>query len=440
MSLSVTFMVPPISGHDYQPITETMYGTITEETMLNVSLNQEVGAISTLTFSTISTTIYVHYNGHEYDTSIDDILKPGKTLVIFKENDTEVFYGRIYEIGKGVDGAGITKVICEDLSGYLRESFIWYSKEYDDDESSQFRALEGDSVAELLSALRDNHNNYMEMSYNLNVHETYWTGNVSCGFYGFTGITNETLNSDLSLDGLSTLEALNTIFDDLGYEWDILMPQPRFILVRAAPRITAYGGGVIETGKTLKSASKSENVRDMFSAIMPLGGFGYNERRLTLSNQDFPYSLNGGYPTYTIDDLKIPSDPTKETKDGERQVLYAVNRVLYYKYGLRIKTVIYDDVSIDSNDDEEVAAARQLLVDLAKIDAELLNSNIVEWNVNAVDLYNVGIGPKYILYASYTIHDTANDITATNVRLIKINKNYDDPSASSFSFELPTEV
>lgn len=440
MALSITFMIPPISGHDYGPIAETTYGTIGDDTLFNVSLDQEVGSVTTFSFSTIATTIFAYHNGSGADIPIVNILKPGKTLVKFKENGAEVFYGRIYSVGKGVDGADVLRVICEDLSGYLRESFIWYSKEYDDDENSQFRAMAGDSVSELLNAIKDNHNNYMAMAYELNAHSTYWTGNVSCGIREYTGISSETLNSDLSLDGMSTMEALNAIFDDLGYEWDILNPSAKCIVVRAAPRIVVSGGGTIATGKTLRSASRTENVRDMFSAIMPLGGYGYNERRLSLSNQDFPYSLNGGYPQYTIDTLKIPSDPTKETTDGERQVLYAVNTTLYNKYGLRIKTVIYDDIAVDTNDDEEIAAARQVLVDLAKIDAEELNQSIVEWNVDAVDLYNVGIGPQYILYALYNINDTINNISVSNSRLIKIHKNYDRPADSNFSFELPTEV
>ena len=435
MSLSITFMIPPISGHDFQPIAETTYGTIGDDKIFNVSLTRELGSITQFSFTTIETTIFAYYNGYGQDIPFMNIIRPGKTLVIFKDNNVEVFYGRIYSVGRGVNGADTIKIICEDITGYLRESFIWYSNKYDDDEDAQYRANEGDSVADLLSAIIDNHNNYMELSYDLHIYSTYSTGNPSCEFAGVTGITNETLNSNLSLDGVSTLEALNDIFDDIGYEWDLSSLTGRQISLIAGPRLHATGGGTIATGKTLKSANKVECVRDMFSAILPLGGFGYNARRLSLSNDDFPISMAMGYPTYTIDDLKHST-----TTDGERKVIYAVNPTLYARYGLRIKTIIYDEITADSKRDTDIAEARDTLVELAKIDAELLNTDIVTWEVQAVDLSAVGIGPNYIMYADYNIVDTINNISVTDVRLIKMDKNYDDPSKSNFSFELPTDV
>lgn len=441
MSLRIRFMNPPISGFDYGPIAETEYGDINDDVIFNVSLMQELGSISSFSFSTIATTVFTYYNGSGMDKPLRNVLTPGKTLIKVYENGNVIFYGRIFSMGRGVDGADTTRIICEDLRGYLRESFIFYSYDSDDDENAQYRALEGDSVQELLNAIIENHNNYMEMSYNLVNHGTYWSGNVSCRIETVSGVASgATLNNDLSLDGLSTLEALEQIFDDQGYEYTIADATAPFILIICSKKLNYGNRGTIETGKTLKSASKTENVQDMFSAVLPLGGFSYSGRRLSLTNSDFPVSMSQGYPTSTIDDLKPPSDPTKQNTDGERVVIYAVNSALYAKYGLRIKTSIYDDVVCNTDTDEDISYARQILVDLAKLEAEALNQDIVEWNVQAVDLHNVGIGPTYVLFGKYTIVDRINGITASNARLIKINKNYDNPANSSFGFEISTSV
>lgn len=441
MSLRIRFMNPPISGFTYEPIAETVYGDINDDVIFNVNLVQELGSITSFTFSTIATTVFAYTNGAGSDVPIRNVLIPGKTLIRVYDNGNIVFYGRIYSMGKGVDGADTIRIICEDLRGYLRESFIFYSYDADDDEDAQYRAKKDDDVLTLVNAIIENHNNYMEMTYNLVKHDTYWTGNVSCRIETVSGIPSGTkLKNDLSLDGISTLEALEQIFDDMGYEYTIASATTPYIVLTCAKQLDNGPKGTIETGKTLKSASKTENVQDMFSAILPLGGFGYCGRRLSLSNSDFPVSMSQGYPQYTIDDLKPPSDPTQENTDGERRVIYGVNAALYAKYGLRIKTVFYDDVVCDTDMPEDLYEQRQILVDLCKKDVEKLNQDIVEWNVEAADLSAIGLGPTFVLFGKYNIVDRINNITANNARLIKFDKNYDEPANSSLSFEISTSV
>lgn len=439
MSLRIRFMNPPISGHNYEPT--GVYGDINDNVIFNVNLVQELGSITSFTFSTIATTVFAYDGGTGTDRPIRDILIPGKTLIRLYDNGNVIFIGRIYSMGKAVDGADTIRIICEDLRGYLRESFIFYSYDTDDDEDAQYRAKKDDDVQTLVNAIIENHNNYMEMTYNLVRHETYSEGNVCCEFKAVFGIPSGTkLKNDLSLDGMSTLEALEQIFEDMGFEYAVAGDSTPFIQLYCAKKINQGVGGTIETGKTLKSASRTENVQDMFSAILPLGGFGYSGRRLSLSNSDFPVSMNQGYPTYTIDDLKPPQDPTQTNQDGERRVIYAVNSALYSKYGLRIKTVFYDDVTCDTDMPEDLAENRQKLVDLCKKDVEKLNQDVIEWSVEAADLSSVGIGPTYVLFKTYTINDRINNITVNNARLIKIDRNYDEPANSSFEFEISTGV
>lgn len=414
-------------------------GGIGPSTIFDVSLTMEKGSIYTFEASSIT---------NEAGTGIrlTDLVIPGKTHATFTEGNTTIMAGRVFSIGNGINQHGAVSICCEDCRGYLRESFIWYSIEPDDAESEpgeipdeKFRAKKGDLVRPLLNAIATNHNIFMTACYG---EDTFGTmGNI-------TGLDpTATLKNDLSLDGVSTYEALNLIFEDQGLEWDLsnLMGG---IKIQCAKKLSSPGGGIITSGRSLKSLAKTMNVQESYSAILPLGGFSYNERRLSLSNHDFntqeaqaqlssdPTAIDRFVQVWDSEKQEWADDP-----EGEREGILAINQALVAKFGLRIQVNIYDETSADFEDAEDIAEQRDVLVKLAKKDAEKLNNGIVEWSVEAADLSGVGIGPSFnALYGKYTITDSINGITVANARLIKMSKNYDDPSSSSFEFEIPTGV
>lgn len=414
--------------------------SVSANSIFNVTADLEKGAIGSFTFSSI-------FNQFTSNT-LSGFVQPGKTIALLTAGSFSM-RGRVFSIGKGISENGSVTICVEDLRGFLRDSFIWYSNEPDDYEPEEgeepeekFRAKKGDNVIDLVAAIVTNHNTFMTITGCLPY------GRLSVGFETSIQQQNPQLNSDLSLDGVSTYEALSMIFEDQGFEWDLINLTSNISITVQKKITNSSGGGLICTGRNLKSASKSINVQETYTAILPLGGYGYNGRRITLSNIDFssPDAANklADDPT-AIDRFVRKWDPESQemvdAPDGERQGILAINTRLEEKFGLHIKAVCYDSAIANSDIDDDLASIRAELVKLAKKDAEKLNNDIVEWSVNAVDLSSVLGGASFnSLYALYTIQDTINSISVTNCRLIKMHKDFDDQTNSTFTFETPTTV
>lgn len=410
------------------------------DSIFNVTADLEKGAIGSFTFSSI-------FNQFTSNT-LSNFVKPGKTIAAITDGSFQM-RGRVFSIGKGVSETGSVTICVEDLRGFLRDSFIWYSNEPDDYEPEEgeeteekFRAKKGDYVISLVNAISTNHNTFMTILDNPDY------SILSIEFDSSIIQQNPKLNSDLSLDGVSTYEALSMIFEDQGFEWDLINLNSNISITVKKKIINSNGGGLICTGRNLKSASKSINVQDTYTAILPLGGYGYNGRRITLTNVDFssPDAEDklSTDPT-AIDRFVQKWDPeqqqTVDAPDGEREGILAINSTLVAKFGLHIKAVCYDSAIANSDIDDDIASIRAELVKLAKKDAEKLNNDIVEWSVDAVDLSAVLGGASFnSLYGVYTIQDTINSISVSNCRLIKMHKDFDDPTNSTFTFETPTTV
>lgn len=441
MALSVLFNNP-----------KTGFGAgVGQDRLFGVEVNMEAGAIHSLKFSSITQKCNYSAGGVSYEGSLSDVVVPGLTTVILQDGDNVEFAGRVYSIGNGVEVTGSVQFACEDCRGYLKESFVWYSKDpdwYDEegnpDPEPKYRAHAGDNVVPLLNRLAINHNRWMGLAYG-------WS-NRAAMINGITGPwtpthTTPVLNNDLNLDGVSTYEALEQIFSDIGVEWDIEFPMSLGINIRCSQRFIETGGN-ITTGLNLKSFSRTEKADDLFTAILPLGGFGYNGHRLSLSNHDF--NENEGYAQLSTDPDAITEivqvyDPQQgqfiDSPDGERVGILAINETLYNRFGLKIEVVIYDDIVCDSDEDEEIAYWRNILVEEALTDAELLNNDIVEWSCDAADLHGiVGGAAPFNLYGMYNIADSVSGLHATNCRMIKVHMNYDDKSKSTCSFEIPTAL
>lgn len=437
MSISISFN-DPSSG---------ISAGIGQDRLFGVEVNLEAGTIHSLKFSSITQAVSYSRSGTSMEGNLSDVIVPGRTNVTLTEGGSIKFAGRVYSIGNGVEVTGSVQFACEDCRGYLKESFIWYSKDpdwYDDegnpDPPDKYRALMGDDVNALITAIAVNHNRWMGL--------TYGWANQGAMFMGLAGLPEgATLNNDLDLDGLSTYEVLEQIFEDQGLEWDIVFPMSLGINLRCSLRFTDTGGN-ITTGVNLKSFSRTEKASDIFTAILPLSGYGYNGRRLSLSNHDF--NENEGFAQLSTDPQAITRiiqvyDQSKgefvDSPNGEREGILAINEALYNRFGLKIEVVIYDDIVCDSDLDEEIAYWRDILVTEALTDAALLNHDIIEWSCDAADLSNViGGAAAFKLYGMYNISDRIGQLAVANCRMIKVHINYDDKSRSTCSFEIPTAL
>lgn len=438
-----------ISVHFNDPSTGFSAG-IGPDHLFGVEVNMEAGTIHSLKFSSITQKVSYNAGGISMEGNLSNVIVPSRTTVTLTEGNEIKFAGRVYSVGNGVEVTGSVQFACEDCRGYLKESFIWYSKDpdlYDEegnpDLDQPYRAHAGDNVRPLVNALIDNHNRWMSLSYGQNYSAAMFSG-IAWPSQD-PAVYNPILNNDLDLDGLSTYEALEQIFADQGLEWDIIFPMSLGIYLRCSQRFTETGGN-ITTGVNLKSFSRTEKASDIFTAILPLGGFGYNEHRLSLSNHDF--NTVEGYAQLSTDPDAITRlvqvyDTAKgefvDSPNGEREGMLAINETLYNRLGLKIKVVIYDDIVCDSDLDEEIAYWRDILVTEALTDAALLNSDIIEWSCDAADLHNViGGAAEFKLYGMYNISDRIGQLAVSNCRMIKVHINFDDKSRSTCSFEIPT--
>ena len=337
------------------------------------------------------------------------------------------FIGRVHTVQYSSENGGQLKIIAEDTRGYLKDSFIFYGPESNDDietieeeeeipeeERNYSRPIKGREIIKTLNFIKDNHNAFIS--------ETGIGGGIQGRLTGFS-LEDPTIKfkSNMDLDGMSTFDALDSIFSDIGYEWD-LVSYADTISITAAKKIRSSGTGLIKTGVNLNTFVRDIDLSDGYSAIMPFGGYGYNERRLTLSDEDMPNLPAGG----SIDEYA-------DENTGSRTCLWAVNQTLVSLSGLRIKPVIYDDIV--AGDEEELKEKRDELVKKAKDEAAGLASDYITYDISAYDLSSVGGNNPYIMYGNYTVQDAVTSQTVTG-RLTGCDIDLTDPQGSSITIEV----
>ena len=413
----------------YQSQSLYQNGTIDSHQVVGIHTTEEIGKLSGFSFELPTNTIIsvVYENGHEtFNVDASTLVHPGKTLVevadsTITQGPNIIYKGRITKCESTYDNNGTKKITCQDIQGFLKDSFVFYPAYYDDDSSAGYvRALEGMTLASTLGALKTLHNSFFYSTLNL----------PNCAYIASItyrdGIESEVFEEDISLDGASIFDAINDCVESVGGEIRLL---PSSYYMDAIYLEVGYLLGdesqmQIKTGLNLKSVAKTEDMQDQYTAIMPFGGYSFNEHRLTLSEAEPPCPLNYGG---TIDEYLNPNT-------GSRRKLYAENLTLSAIYGLHIKPVVYDEVV--ANYEEELKDARDLLVELCKADCEDLIYDVISFSISAYDLYKAGVTSEpLVVHNYYTIIDS---ITNTNVvaRLTGKDTSWDNPAEGSFTFEV----
>lgn len=425
--LKITLINPNTS---YQYFDLYQKGTITSQQCINIHLIESVSELNGFNFDLPSKTIIsvVYENGQEYfDVDAYSMIHPKKTLVevvdVFNNTETIIFRGRIIKTSTSFDHNGMKTINCEDYRGFMKDSFVFYSAKEDSDyrdgsQTSYIRALKDTKFSDVINQLISLHG-FWKSSLNL----PDW---ASSGVTSFGGIGNEKLKEDVTLDGSTIWEAITTLTENVKGEVKIANVNNQAAVLQFDKKLGAtIQDPVIRTGLNLQSITKTENMEDGFTAIMPLGGYGYHDHRLSLSDVEPPcpiiFSGNA-----TVDDFM-------DQDSGARMKLYVENVNLVALYGLHIKVVIYDDVV--ANNPPDFKEMRQKLVDLAKKDAKELAKELITFDISAADLYKAGItAAPFQIYNSYTVIDT---ITETNIvaRLVQKDTNFDNPAQSSMTFE-----
>lgn len=367
-------------------------------------------------------------------------IRPLKTIVSMTSDEGN-FYGRVVNLDLSQTDNGTMNVVCEGAKGFLRDSWVFpgspppeeYIGEEPEEEpnenNAETRALrtapepihyttdlgalkKGTMLGVILSCLVTAHNAFVTPSFAITLSDMGYSRAVI------------PLKEDLDLSGSTCFDAMETIAKEFAMEWNI--NDDRQLIVTKK-----FGSlkGSLKTGVNLISVSRSEDASDIYTAILPLGGVGYDEKRLSLSG--VPCNQ---YVSQSIRNLDAKN--YAEANSGARYSPIVRNALLNNLYGLRIKLVVYDDIVV--NDPSEYRNARNNLLRKAQEECDQLSKQSVTFSVSALDFDASpigGPGPELTVYDFYQVEDYITGINAV-LRLTKKDFNFDDPLNPSLTFAL----
>lgn len=371
------------------------------ETVTNIKLTRQLGAIDTLTFD-------IHYMDPQYG-SIVPLQTPVELIEISKDgHEATIFTGIVQSVSSSYSDNGTKSVSCADNVLSMKYSYIFYpaADMIDPEEEEDNTIKKGMLLSDAFTAIMSNHHKFPGIS--------------SVGGIGIAD-THAIAHSDMQLDGMSTFEAVMAIISDQGWEWTGHGGR-----IQTSKHFANPARGTFETGINIMDLSLDEEPGDIYTAVFPFGGVGYNEARLTLTDSGFPAEISADY-------TRIVNEKT-----GSRAGNILVNNTLANRYGTIVKAVIFDEIVADSA--EELPEKRRELVAAAEEHLENLGGGVLTMSMTVLDLAGIdGFDIDSIdLFNTYAVHDTVTGIDCI-ARIVKYEYSLDDPLTSKCDFELHIE-
>lgn len=375
-------------------------------------------------------------------------IRPLKTLVTMTSSEGN-FYGRVINIDLSQADNGTMNVVCEGAKGFLRDSWVFpgspspseYIGEEPEEPEEQSGTNENSAQTVVvpssgspepihydidLGALKKGTRLGVILSCLVRAHNAFVGAGYQIILGDLGGLSSSTLKEDLDLSGSTCFDAMETIAKEFAIEWDIKVDGERRLTVSKK-----FGSlkGTLKTGVNLSSVSRSEDASDIYTAILPLGGVGYDEKRLSLTRNPCNHYDYNSISTVTVGKYE-------DSNTGARNSPIVKNTLLCNLYGVRVKLVVYDDIVV--NDPSEYCNARNDLLQKAQEDCDQLSKQSITFSISAFDFQASpisGPGPKLTVYDYYQVEDYITGINAT-LRLTKKDFNFDDPLNPSLTFAL----
>jgi hypothetical protein len=364
---------------------------------------------------------------------------------VFLMSDQGNFSGCVAQVDLSQSDNGTVSFHCTGAKAYLQKSWVFPGSAAPDEPSEEpteeeeiqtnvtrsnpepepgpinidLGALKkGNSLGSILRAVVSTHNSFVVSSERISF--------TTPSYY----IETLQLKKDLELAGQNLYDAMNSIAEAFAIEWDVVWDGvlTNYPQLKVAKKFGKHMGE-LKTGLNLNSISKTENATDIYTAILPLGGVGYDGKRLSLCSVACNSFNAGAIQTSSVktySDISIGARPSPIVKNME----------LVKLYGIQIKLMIYDNINVQAP--EEWRNKRNELLEQAIQDCDSLSQQTVSYSVNAFDFENAdipGIGPKLEIYNYYTVNDYITGIN-TELRLTKKDTNFDDILNPSLTFEL----
>lgn len=271
------------------------------------------------------------------------------TLLNLQTKQVE-FYGRVADIEDSMDSSGrfCRRMVCAGVLDFLGDTIA--------DAATYSKTTTADAIVQ---ALLDGHNPKVDTKRQIQ------KGNVS----------NVLPKNDITLDYCTTFEALQTaIVGNMGLEMRIRRAGGAYYL-DVAQSFGSQSSTVIKIGDNLQDIRATYSASDkLVTRLIPLGGVGYDSKRLTIKN----------------------------AADNTSGNIYIDNAEMVSTYGVHEGTLILNEIIAQTKYKE--AEAAQLLYEIGVEEAALLGDTDVTITLSAIDLQKIG-------YANYSGFELGNTHT-----------------------------
>lgn len=294
---------------------------------------------------------------------------------IDKQLDEEAFRGRVSRIEGKSGGTTAQTVMCESAAARLKDGIVSVSV-------SRTEILQN-AIIRILQAHREI---------------------TDEGSHIYLGDCPETIVQETQdFDFVTTLEAVETVCADAGLEWRVRYDDSSgHYLLDVSELFGTLSETVISVGKNLGSIRYTVDPSQLATRLIPLGGIGYNGKRLTIR---------------TV---------------GGRDSIFIDRSDLIEKYGVICRKIVYDDIAVD--DPQYFGERAAELYRRGVEDSNGLTEPAVTWEVSAIELARAGYAPDIFRVGNFyrIIHPMLGaDVT---LRLVGKKTDYRNPQRSSLTF------
>lgn len=322
---------------------------------------------------------------------------PGLTeITVYDTLPNEViFQGTVYSAKPtaGQEGAPYVDVTASHLLARLSKANVVGFE----DHSGDIHTMAGRILAIYNSTAKEEHKIYLG----------------TCPYGGHTEVVH--IFSGTCFDALTKI-----VVEDAGWEFNTRYSQGKWYL-DISDDFGEFADTDIIQGVNLLDLSKTVDVTNLYTRIIPIGGAsyikpGYVDSTMTDTTgtpEGMPLTLYGYWPL----------NPNK---------IYVANEDLEKKYPIMAKVVKYDDVV--ATKDEDFASAQGALYRKAAADAAKLTDILAEYSVNAIDLARAGYNFD-IMRVGKMYHIINNRVNIdTYLKVIGKKTDYATPYKSELTF------
>lgn len=359
--------------------------TVVHDTTNTARFTEELNAANKFSFK-------IFYGDESYHNVF-----PGLTeITVYDTVPNEVtFQGTVYSAKPtaGQEGAPYVDVTASHLLARLSKANVVGFE----DHSGDIRTMAGRILAIYNSTAKEEHKIYLG----------------TCPYGGHTEVVH--IFSGTCFDALTKI-----VVEDAGWEFNTRYSQGKWYL-DISDDFGEFADTDIIQGVNLLDLSKTVDVTNLYTRIIPIGGASY---------------IKPGYVDSTMTDTTGTPEGMPLTLYGywplNPHKIYVANEELEKKYPIMAKVVKYDDVV--ATKDEDFASAQGALYRKAAADAAKLTDILAEYSVNAIDLARAGYNFD-IMRVGKMYHIINNRVNIdTYLKVIGKKTDYSTPYKSELTF------